>query len=193
MKKDDLTQHHERTQELIHKIESKDRRFRTAQSVFMIALMITLIAVIAIQFRTLETVKQQLAVQKATTAETTKQSDQQRKIIIRRLDCMVAFFSQKDRTNLSIQDIDKCSINRDGDINQFFAPANGTSSSTSTNGDGSKTTTTTTNSTPGNPGANSQTPPAQPVPQPPVVEPRPPAQVLGVPVCVPFTNVCVRS
>lgn len=188
---------HLSTQELINRIESKDRRFRTAQAIFLILLLSLLIGVVFVQFRTLDTVRQQLVASKAQADENSKQSDKQREVIVRRLDCMVAFFSQPDRTTIRIADIEKCSLEKD-DPAQFFAPVNGTSSTTTTNGDGSNTTTTTTNDTPGNPGATPSTTPPQstntptPVPQPPVVEPRPPVEVLGLPVCVPFTGVCLR-
>jgi hypothetical protein len=140
---------HASTQELINQIESRDRKFRTTQSFFMFMLLATLIGIIFVQFRTLESVHQQLITSKATAQQATKQADSQRTTIIRRLDCMTAFFSQIDRQNLTIKDVDKCSISTDGNPEKFFAPANG--SSTQKNTDGSTTTTTT--NTPGNPGA----------------------------------------
>lgn len=121
---------HVSTQELINRIESKDRRFRTAQAVFLILLLSLLIGVIFVQFRTLDTVRQQLVASKAAVKENSKQSDKQREVIVRRLDCMVAFFSQTDRQNLSIQDIEKCSLSKDDELNKFFAPPNNTTSST---------------------------------------------------------------
>lgn len=178
---------HTSTQELISRIESKDRKFRTAQALFMAMLLATLIGIIFVQFRTLDTVHQQLTTSKATAAEATRQGDDQRKTIIRRLDCMTAFFSQPDRQNLTIKDVDKCSISAGGSAEQFFAPANGTS--TQQNTDGSTTTTTT--STPGNPGATNPTPPAPSATPTPAPQPEP-LKVLGVPVCVPFTGACVR-
>lgn len=183
---------HASTQDLIHRIESKDRKFRTAQSLFMIMLLAVLSGIIFVQFRTLDTVRQQLVASKATATETSKQSKAQRDTIIRRLDCVVAFFAQPDRTNLVISDIDKCSLNPSDNPTKFFAPANNTTSTTNTNGDGSKTTTTTTQTTPGNPGATSPQTTQTPVKTPPIVEPRPPVTVIGVPLCIPFTGVCVR-
>jgi hypothetical protein len=181
---------HYSTQELINQIESKDRKFRTTQAFFMLMLLATLIAVIFVQFRTLDTVRQQLTSSKATAVEATKQGDEQRKTIIRRLDCMTAFFSQTDRQNLTIKDVDKCSISSDGSPEKFFAPANGSSSQVNTDG----STTTTTTKTPGNPGATNPKPATNPQPtsSPVIVEPRPPVEVLGVPVCLPFTEVCAR-
>jgi hypothetical protein len=185
---------HASTQDLIHRIESKDRKFRTAQALFMIMLLAVLTGIIFVQFRTLDTVKQQLVASKATAAETTKQSDDQRDKIIRRLDCMVAFFSQTDRTNLSIADIDKCSLNRDSNVQQFFSQPESTPSAKSPNinqpSSGSTNNGATTND--GTPATVPSNQAPTPVPTPVTVQPTPPLKVLGVPICIPFTEVCVR-
>lgn len=183
---------HLSTQQLIERIESKDRKFRTAQGLFTLLLFTALLGVIFLQFRTLSNVQEQLITSKATAAETAKQSDEQRDKIIRRLDCMVAFFSQTDRQNLTIADIEKCSLNRDDNIQQFFQqpepspseqspninqPSSGSTDNGATTNDGTK------------PEVPSVKPPTTvPVPE----EPHPPFEVLGVPVCIPFTGVCVR-
>jgi hypothetical protein len=184
---------HASTQELINSIEKKDKSFRLAQSIFLTLLLVLLVGIVFVQFRTLDTVRQQLVASKATATETTNQSNQQRDTIIRRLDCVVAFLNQPNRTALVISDIDKCSLNTADSPTKFFAPADGTSTSTNTNGDGSTTTTTTTNNTPGNPDLNHPQPVIQqPLTPPTTVEPKPPLRVIGVPICVPFTEVCVR-
>lgn len=180
---------HLSTQELINRIESKDRKFRTAQAIFTLLLFVALVGVIFLQFRTLNNVREQLNTSKATAAETAKQSDLQREKIIRRLDCMVAFFSQKDRTNLSISNIDKCSLDRNGNLNDFFivpggtinAPANGTTPTTSSQPSQQQSTT-----APKTPDTS------PPVTSPRLIEPRPPVEILGVPICVPFTGICIR-
>lgn len=119
---------HLSTQELIHKIESKDRKFRLAQSVFMVLLLATLTGVIFVQFRTLDAVREQLISQKATSEERSTQNKELQDKIIRRLDCMVVFFSQPDRSGLTIENINECSLNRDGNIEQFFYLPESTSS-----------------------------------------------------------------
>lgn len=121
------------TDELISQIERKDRRFRLAQTIFMVSTFIALIIVIFIQNQTLGGVQDQLSQAKRVAAQQNEQADASRDKIIRRLDCMVVFFTQKDRTNLSIQNIDKCTLDRDGDIERFFT----------TNESGTTTTTTT--------------------------------------------------
>lgn len=178
------------TDDLISQIEHKDRVFRLAQTLFMVSTLIALILVISAQQRTLNTVKAQLVEQKATAQAATKQSDEQRDKIIRRLDCIVVFFTQPDRTNVTIADIDKCSLNRDANLDQFFAQPESTPSeqppdlapSTSAPEPGAQ---------PNQPQpVTPETPGLAPgVPDP---EPRPPVEVLGIPICVPFTGICVR-
>lgn len=108
------------TDELIEQIESKDRRFRLAQTIFMVSTFIALIIVIVIQNQTLHGVQEQLTQAKDVAAQQSRQSDASDAKIIRRLDCMVVFFSQKDRTNLSITNIDECTLDRDGNLQRFF-------------------------------------------------------------------------
>jgi hypothetical protein len=180
---------HASTQELINKIESKDRRFRTAQAAFMLLLLAALVGIVFVQFRTLESVHQQLVVSRTVAAETKSQSNAQNAIIIHRLDCMTAFFSVPNRTNLTISDVEKCSISGN-DPQQYFTPNNGTTTQKNTDG----STTTTTNDTPGNPGSSTGPTSQAPQNQAPTVPPvqKSPVRVFGIPVCIPFTGVCVR-
>lgn len=108
------------TTALIHAIERKDRRFRLFQLLFMITTFIALIIIISAQQRTLDGVRDQLSQAKSTAQEQNKQSKEQQATILRRLDCMTVFFSQTSRMNLSIENIDKCTLNRDGSLQQFF-------------------------------------------------------------------------
>lgn len=112
--------HHIRTQTLIRDIERKDRRFRVAQSIFTILILLVLVGVITAQYRTLAGVRNQLQQQKEIAAMADKQNQERQETMLRRLDCMTVFFSQKDRTNLSIKDIDKCTLDRGGEIQKFF-------------------------------------------------------------------------
>lgn len=107
-------------EELIHAIERKDRRFRLFQTFFMVGTFIALIIIIGAQQRTLDGVQAQLDQAKKVAQEQSTQSDESLKTILRRLDCMPVFFSQRDRTNLSIENIDKCTLNRGGNLEQFF-------------------------------------------------------------------------
>ncbi len=114
------TELHSRTQQLIEDIEKKDRRFRIAQSVFTALILIVLTIIVTAQYRTLQAVQAQLRQQKQIAREATITSENNQSTILRRLDCMTTFFTQTDRTNLTIQNIDRCTLNRDGDIQKFF-------------------------------------------------------------------------
>lgn len=101
------------TEQLLAQIETKDRKFRFAQALFMVSTLIALIIVVAFQLQTLggiEKGQEEYVIN-------SKESDDK---ILRRLDCMTVFFSQKDRTNLTIQNIDRCTLERNGDIQRFF-------------------------------------------------------------------------
>ncbi len=160
---------HGSAEALIHAIEQKDRRFRLFQTLFMVGTFIALIVIISAQQRTLDGVQAQLDQAKKVAQDQSQQSDESQATILRRLDCMSVFFSQRDRTNLSIENIDKCTLNRDGDLQQFF-----------TQQPGEEPQTTREQQAPSN--LTPSTPPRQdegavtdpPADQPEVIEPRPP-------------------
>lgn len=115
------------TEEIIHQIESRDRKYRAWQRVSGAALLLGVLLIIGLQAstiqkqnRTLTAVGKQLSQQKSTTEALATQSNEQRDKIIRRLDCMTAFFSQKNRASLVITDVDKCALDRDTPIDHFF-------------------------------------------------------------------------
>lgn len=182
---------HKSTQDLIGQIERKDRRFRVAQAVFMLATLMALIVVISAQQRTLDGVKRQLTDQKAIATAANDRSADQQKTILRRLDCMTVFFGQKDRTNLTISNIDRCTLDRNGDLQKFFIQ----------DSSGAPTTTKTEQ-----PSSNLAPSGSQPTAQPQTINPNGPGltpvvpgptapdplRVLGIPVCIPFTSVCAR-
>lgn len=112
--------HVENTNELIAQIEKKDRRFRFFQTLFMVLTMLALVLVISAQQRTLSGVRDQLTEQKRIAEQADDRSQEQQATILRRLDCMTVFFSQTDRTNLTIENIDRCTLNRDGSLQEFF-------------------------------------------------------------------------
>jgi len=112
------------TNALIAQIESKDRRFRLAQTIFMVATFFALILIISAQQRTLAGVQNQLDQQKTIAKQSDDRAQDQLQTILRRFDCLTVFFSQKDRTNLTIKSIDQCTLDRGGDIQQFFKTEN---------------------------------------------------------------------
>ena len=106
--------------ELLLLIEKKDSRFRLFQTLFMVGTFILLIIVILAMQSVLNEIKQQNERAKEVAVKESKENEVNQEKIIRRLNCMVIFFSHEDRTNLSIDNIDKCSLNRDKNVNQFF-------------------------------------------------------------------------
>jgi hypothetical protein len=108
------------THDLISTIERKDRRFRFFQTLFMVGTFIALIIIIGGQQRTLDGVQKQLSEARQTAQAQSKQTDNSQTTILRRLDCLAVYFSQKDRASLTIENIDQCTLNRDGTPQQFF-------------------------------------------------------------------------
>lgn len=179
-------------EELIRAIERKDRRFRLFQTLFMVSTFIALIFIISAQQRTLDGVQQQVAEDQRIAAETRKERTEQLNDITRRLNCMVVFFSTPDRTNLTIENVNNCTLNRDENLNKFFQdePTNSSENPPNLTGDASN-----------NPGTeapvpeqpvvdnpNSETPPAEE--RPPVTIQTP---IIDIPLCVPLIGVCVRQ
>lgn len=108
------------THELINNIEKKDKRFRFFQSLFMVLTFLALILIISAQQRTLNGVKTQLAEQETIAEQTNTHNDNNQDTILRRLNCMAVFFNQTNRQDLSIENIDKCTLDRDGNVQHYF-------------------------------------------------------------------------
>lgn len=182
--KADSFDHHQNTTELVKAIERKDKRFRFFQTVFMVGTFVLLILVISAQQRTIDGIDNQITEARA---ERTKQSDANQartETILRRLDCLAVYFSQSSRAGLTIANIDKCTLNREGDVQQFFTQDN----------DGNIDVTPNQQETGTPPNLTPSTPPQQsggattPIEQPPVVEPRPP--ILNLPL-LEIPNTCL--
>ena len=174
---------HLSTQQLISQIEKKDRRFRTAQSIFMALLMVTLICLVTLVFKTLNSVEEQLVGQKGIINEIKREEADQLAKITRRLDCMVVFFSTPERQNLTIENVENCALNRNEDIDQFFQQPESTPSEQPPNLEDSAPTATQENDEAQNPSPQ----PEQQPEEPPVIEPRPPV----IPLPLIDTNICL--
>lgn len=184
------------TETLLAAIEHKDRRFRLFQTLFMIATFIALIFIINAQQRTLSGVADQLKQAETIAEEEAKQNDSQQNKIVRRLNCMVYFFTIPHRQNLTIESIDACTLNRDADVDQFFVEPEPTDTEQPPNLPDSAPSATSENdraqaTVPEEPDAN-------PVEDsPPITEPRPPVTIktpiIDIPLCVPLLDVCVRT
>lgn len=183
------------TRTLVAAVELKDRRFRIAQTVFMAMVFIAMAAVILFQFRIQagiqEQLKQQavlLQAQKQNTDELKKNTTDQLSKVSAQLDCIASFFATRNRTEATITDLEQCTIVRsDGSIVQpnfnrgASSPSNSTTTPAPRNSNGASQ-----GQTPSNP----QQPTTPTVPNTPAVPD--PVEILGIPICVPFTDRCVR-
>lgn len=184
---------HLSTQQLIASIERKDKRFRLFQSLFMIGTFIGLIIIIGAQQRTLDgvqaQVKQDAEIAERTRADRTEQLND----ITRRLNCMVVFFSTPDRTNLTIENVEKCTLNKDENLNKFFHDEPTNNSENPPNLSDSAPTAAQENAEapapeqPNTEDPGGETPPAEE--RPPVTVQTP---IVDIPLCVPLTGICVR-
>lgn len=176
---------HKTTQELIKTIERKDKRFRFAQTIFMI--MSTAALIIGGMYFINGQNRDRIDREKQTSNIIQKQSD---KIddLSKKIQCLSNFFSQPDRQNLVITDPNKCFTDRldndGGFTNSITNPGpDNTIQNNNTNPTNSQV-------------SNTQTP-ASDQNQPPDggsgQEANPPRKILGIPVCIPFTNVCARK
>lgn len=169
---------------LLDTVQRKNRYFRIAELTFVVLVAIGIFVIIGTQMITLGRIRDQLdaqtalsAQQQALGAERTRQIN----TLTRHLDCIVIFFQQTGRQNLTIDDINKCTISGNGTPQQFFDNDSGVAAPQTTTPSASTPSKTPTKSTP-KPTPQEPTPPAE----------QPPARILGIPVCVPLLDICVR-
>jgi len=176
----------ESTRTLIAAIERKDRRFRLFQTLFMVGTFLALIIIIGAQQRTLGELQESQKQAEQVAIETAKRSSEQQDTILRRLDCMSVFFNQTNRTNLTIDNIDKCTLSREGNIQEFFRQEPGEAPETTREPQNL-----TPSPAPREQGATSppEANPEPPIEQPPTVEPRPP--LLTVPLPLVEEEICL--
>lgn len=186
------------TEELLDEFRAKDRKYRRALVVFMFAVLMVLAVVIGVQLWTNAKIDRQLALQgellrqqnklltaqKENTEATNANTNAQLAKISKQIDCIAQFFATANRQDAVITDLKQCRIIlADGTITDGTSfttegnsspgpssqpdrvPSNGQQSGGGGSGGGG--------------GGTDQ--PADPV------------EVLGVPVCLPLTNVCVRQ
>lgn len=176
--------------EIVDQIEGKDRKFRAAQAIFLALIFVILVIVVAVQFKTLSGVQEQLAQQKILLEEQKSNTDQIQATtaeLSKQLDCIAKYFAQRDRAETTISNLEQCTIIRpDGSVVRSLPRAPQRQA----------------------PDQPAQDQPAEPAPairpdmpglspvppqnpqQP--ETPDPPAELLGIPLCIPFTGICVR-
>lgn len=185
-----MTDHlHATTQQLIREIERKDRRFRFAQSIFMTLLILGFIAGGWFAARAFNEEQRQREQDNAAVITAINQKlDEQSK----QLQCIVEFFTIEDRDNRVITSVSDCFSTERTSLSN---PQEGEQSPNFTQGPSGPALVI--NPQQPGPGLEPGPPAAQPTPQP-EPEPeepteRPPVEVLGIPVCVPLTGVCLRQ
>lgn len=170
--------------DLLHRIEKNDRRFRMAQTIFMSLIGFILVGLIAAQFMVIRSFQDQSAER----ANGLKQLQQDNKQLAqdnkhlteqtnRYIQCIAQFFATTDRQDRILTDLDDC-IYEDGGTTVpgvIVPPTSSNSAATQLQ----------TGQAPSKPDNNSQGQQR--------AQERPPVRFLGIPVCVPFTNACVRQ
>lgn len=180
------------TAALVANFETKDRRFRIAQGIFMGIVFIVLAFVVFFQQVTLVAVREQLRQQgillqqqKDNTDELKKNTEEQLGKVSSQLDCIAQFFANRNRTTAIITDLEQCRIvNADGSVLQA-TPSTPNNSTVTPTPSGSSTSPAVNTPTP----SNTQQPPNSSTGNP---QAPGPVEILGIPVCVPFTGLCVR-
>ena len=174
--------------EIVQTIEDKDRKFRVAQAIFIGLILVILVLVVAVQFKTLSGVQEQLKQQGILLQEQKKNTEQIQATtaeLSKQLDCIAKFFAQRNRSESSIADLEQCTIIRpDGSVVQSLMRAPDPAPETPAPA---------TNSQPISPNMPGLTPLIPQQPETPEVPPVPdPVEILGIPLCVPFTGLCIR-
>ena len=125
---------------------------------------------------------------------TNKQIISSQKLTEKELGCLASFFSQTNRQNLKINNLEQCEILHTDTGQTEILPLTSISISPAVPSSDTKQNSTTTptptqaNNTPNQ--TTSQT--TAPSPTAPQVQVPPAKEILGIPMCVPFTGLCVR-
>lgn len=182
---------HASTQRLIANIEKKDRRFRVAQAIFMALVALAMIVLLLLNYVQLiqknHLLGQQGALlqqQKDSTEELKRNTNDRLDKVDNHIDCIAKFFAQSNRAELSIADLQSCSITTTSTLTPGYTPVD--KSDPEYPGD-PYSSPTTTNST--NQQQNQQTQTTAQTPEP----THNPYQVFGVPVCTPLVKLCLSN
>ena len=171
---------------LLSKIERRDRQYRIALLIFMLSTALAISVLAGFQIKTNAKVNRQLVLAnqqlkkqgeilsavKASGDERTKQLEQ----VNQHVDCIAAFFNQRNRTNATITDLDQCSIEHFSGTAGMAAKAKAAPKAGSSS----------------NPQATPSNTQQQQNNQQDNQQEKPAVEILGLPICVPFTTRCVR-
>lgn len=171
----------ETSAEVIHKIQARDTKYRVFFVILMIVVIVSLFGVIFLQAQALSEFRGQSAERAASLKALQQQNLEASGRTNSYLQCLARFFAEQDRTNLTLTDLDKCSYERGGnavpgvDVTPTGGPAD--QQTTAPSGTSQQMPTV--------------TPPAGQTPSTPAQNTPKPVEVLGIPVCIPLTNVCI--
>lgn len=176
--------------DLVREIRQKDRRFRFFQGLFITIVLTGLIGIGLLALKQLSVLNQQAEIRSKNLQLLIEDNQRQTEYI----KCIARFFNERNRATANLTDLDQCTIQR----------ADGSTAAPDNVPPDTQTTSSTIRVIPPEQQPTvvvqrpEQTPPITVTPPetpvtPPVTKPdRNPVEVLGVPVCLPFTNVCVR-
>ena len=169
--------------DLINQVESKDKKFRLFQGVFMGVVAIMLIALIGAQFFVINQFQSQSAERAAGIKKIAETAQHNTELSNQYLQCIARFFATTDRQSRVLTDLDDCVYEQNGTVIPGL--------------DNSPTGQTTTPAplvvTPDMPGLTPLNPQQDQSPAEPEGNTVPdPVEILGIPLCVPFTGLCVR-
>lgn len=102
---------------LIKDIERRDVRFRRSQTIFVVTLIIGLLVLLILMFQALAGISRQLTATEESRQSATAERENQLQVIEDRLNCIVRVFREEDRSDITIEDVDNCTIERDGESN----------------------------------------------------------------------------
>lgn len=114
-----LKEHETASQEALRiAIETKDRRYRIFST-------LAIVGVILLQGIVLYSLNQSIIEARKAADRQSEKIDESQDTILRRLDCFAVYFSQQDRPGITIADIDKCTLSRNGTAQEFFIQRRG--------------------------------------------------------------------
>lgn len=108
---------HATTQQLLKKIDQKDKRFRLFSALFGIGILVGILFLLTISLQNQQAIKVQndqqaklLEAQGTLVDEIKANTDIKLEEVVRRLDCISTFFGTENRQYSTIQNVDTCVI-----------------------------------------------------------------------------------
>lgn len=176
----------ETSAQVIRKIQAKDSKYRLFFVVLMILVVVGLGGVIFLQAQALQEFKHQSASRAAALKSLASQNLDAAGRTNSYIQCLGRFFAEADRVDLQLKDLDQCSYERGGNAvpGVDVTPTGTAAVDQTTAPSGSSQQVPTSPSSPQTPSNPAPTPPA-------ITNDNTPPAVLGSPLCIWLTNICV--